>query len=176
MGVHEFFHELCSSVGTSMSPDDRRAGAAGRVRKAFQFYRIPNQWKDCNSWTLLVGVLGLWAFARALVPALGGAYLPGYWLPSCPLRTLTGIPCPFCGITTGSAWLARGNISESWRSNILSPILMLGATFLAGYALLFRLIGCRAIALRLSARLRVSAWIVAASLVVASWVANLIRK
>src|SRR3954464_13112381 len=31
------------------------------------------------------------------------------WMPPCPFRTLTGLPCPLCGGTRAFAWAARGD-------------------------------------------------------------------
>jgi hypothetical protein len=31
------------------------------------------------------------------------------WFPACPFRTITGLPCPFCGGTRAFAWAARGD-------------------------------------------------------------------
>ncbi len=134
--------------------------------------QIPNPSKNWKSWTLLAGILALWAFACLLVPEASGARLPGLWLPSCPLRTMTGIPCPFCGITTGCAWLAHGNIVAAWRSNILSPLLMLASLPFAAYVAGFRLVAGREIVLRLPAGVRLT---VAAALAVVSWIVNLFR-
>ncbi len=38
-------------------------------------------------------------------------------MPSCPLRTLTGVPCPFCGMTRGVVALAHGNVFASLALN-----------------------------------------------------------
>jgi uncharacterized protein DUF2752 len=48
---------------------------------------------------------------------VGAAYKPliahtgGHGLP-CPLRTLTGVPCPFCGMTTATVAITHGE----WRA------------------------------------------------------------
>ncbi|MGK2957472.1 MAG: DUF2752 domain-containing protein [Acidimicrobiales bacterium] len=49
----------------------------------------------------------------------------GVGLP-CPLRALTGIPCPFCGMTTASIHLARGRFVEAVAAN---PLVLLVAIF-----------------------------------------------
>lgn len=41
----------------------------------------------------------------------------------CPLRTLTGIPCPGCGLTRSFLAIAQGNFGEAVSYNILGPIL-----------------------------------------------------
>jgi Protein of unknown function (DUF2752) len=35
----------------------------------------------------------------------------------CPLRTLTGIPCPFCGMTRGVSALVHGHVSAAFTYN-----------------------------------------------------------
>ncbi len=138
-----------------------------------KFRLIPLPWKNWDSWTLLIGVFGLWAFTRLLVPGPDGARLPGIWLPSCPFRSIAGIPCPFCGITTGSAWMAHGNIVEAWRSNILSPLLMLSSLGIGAYVLFFRMIAGREFIFVQNARRRL--WLAAATLIAASWIVNLLK-
>lgn len=66
-----------------------------------------------------VGVAG----AATLWPTLMGA--TGVGLP-CPLRMMTGIPCPFCGMTTASIHLVRGRIFETATTN---PMVFLIAVF-----------------------------------------------
>ncbi len=137
--------------------------------------RIVHPHADAWSWTLLSGVIGLWLAAGILIPTRAGARLPGIWLPSCPLRSLTGIPCPFCGITTGCAWLAHGDLRAAWNSNILSPILMLGSLVLGGYVFAFRILAGRAIDLSPGTGAKRTFWILAASLAAASWIINFFR-
>jgi Protein of unknown function (DUF2752) len=38
-------------------------------------------------------------------------------MPPCPLRTLTGVPCPFCGMTRGALALVHGNVFGSLALN-----------------------------------------------------------
>ncbi len=78
---------------------------------------------------------------RALKLSLLGAPVIGAYVFShtdlsspffCPFRTLTGIPCPGCGMTRSFLALAQGDLSGSLSYHILGPSLFLG---LAGWAI-----------------------------------------
>ncbi|MBI3408388.1 MAG: DUF2752 domain-containing protein [Planctomycetes bacterium] len=48
-------------------------------------------------------------------------------LPDCTFKSLTGLPCPSCGMTTSFAWLVRGNVWNSLRANFVGTLLALVA-------------------------------------------------
>jgi hypothetical protein len=56
-------------------------------------------------------ILGLMSLALVL------PLIPGYPGITCPLRSLTGIPCPFCGTTAAVGEAAHLNLVESLKTN-----------------------------------------------------------
>jgi Protein of unknown function (DUF2752) len=84
--------------------------------------RLAGSWRP-RSVPEQLGVAGLGAAGAAVAyqAALGGT---GLWLP-CPLRTLTGIPCPLCGMTTAATGLASGDLPAALAANPF--VLLLGA-------------------------------------------------
>jgi hypothetical protein len=68
-----------------------------------------------------VAMLGL----AALLPLLPGhAGLP------CPLRTLTGVPCPMCGMTTSVEATVHGHLGAALQANPAGPFAVLAALVL----------------------------------------------
>lgn len=55
-------------------------------------------------------------------------YTHGHGVP-CPLRTLTGVPCPFCGLTTATVAIAHGQWEAAAKA---SPLACLVAVMVAG--------------------------------------------
>jgi hypothetical protein len=51
-------------------------------------------------------------------------------LPPCFSRLVTRVPCPFCGMTTGFTWMARGDVAAAARCNLMAP-----PGFVAGWVL-----------------------------------------
>jgi hypothetical protein len=137
--------------------------------------RIPGAWSSPRSWGLLAAVAVYLGLAWLFLPGEGGAQFAGVRLPSCPLKTLTGIPCPFCGLTTGSAYAVRGGWRQAWDSNILSPMLASFAFALAAYTVVFRLASGRELRMEVS-RPGDWPWILFATLAAVSWIANLLRR
>jgi hypothetical protein len=46
-------------------------------------------------------------------------------LPPCTFQTITGLPCPSCGMTTSFALLVRGDVMNSLRANAVGTLLAL---------------------------------------------------
>jgi len=133
--------------------------------------RLAGSWRP-GSVPEQLGVAGLGAAgaAAAYQAALGGR---GLWLP-CPLRTLTGIPCPLCGMTTAATGLASGDLGAALAANPF-VLLLAGFTLVMAVLMAARAIGWLAPAAQWPAsRRRQSYWVVAL-LAAASWVFQLHR-
>ena len=119
-----------------------------------------------------LGVAGLWAAgaAAAYQAALGGK---GLWLP-CPLRTLTGIPCPLCGMTTAATALASGDLGAAMAANPF-VLAVAGFTLVMAVLMVARVVGWAPAAAQWPAPRRRQGYWVAAVLAVLSWAFQLHR-
>src|ERR1700723_2692859 len=101
------------------------------------------------------------------------AHTGGQGLP-CPLRTLTGVPCPFCGMTTATVALTHGEWAAAART---SPLAYLAAGLVVGTApiLLARITGRVAPPRPWSAAARRRTGRIVAVIVAASWIFQLHR-
>ncbi len=71
-----------------------------------------------------VGVAGVLGVARGLEPdPRGFGTHQQLGLPPCSFQTLTGFPCPSCGMTTAFAWTTRGRVDRAWRANPAGALL-----------------------------------------------------
>jgi len=48
--------------------------------------------------------------------------IPFEFVPPCPLRTITGIPCPMCGMTRGVTALVHGDFARAFLMNPASYV------------------------------------------------------
>jgi hypothetical protein len=115
--------------------------------------------------------------AAALVPAAiayPAVHAATGFAPVCPLREVTGVPCPFCGGTTAATALADGRLADALTANPFVPAL---AVVLAGVLLV---VAARALGLVAPPRSwprdrQRTAALVAGALVTASWAFQLGR-
>ncbi len=71
--------------------------------------------------------------------------------------------------------MAHGHIADAWRSNILSPFLMMASLGLGLYVLVFRLAAGRVLDFAPGLKLRRRLWIAFGMMAAASWAVNLFR-
>ena len=119
-----------------------------------------------------LGLAGLGAAgaAAAYQATLGGE---GLWLP-CPLRTLTGVPCPLCGMTTAATALATGDLAGAMAANPFA-LLLAGFTLVMAALMVARVAGWAPGAAQWPASRRRQTYWVAGLLAAASWAFQLHR-
>jgi Protein of unknown function (DUF2752) len=147
-------------------------GDPGEVRsRTAAAARSDGRWRP-DSVPERLGLVGLGAAAASFAyPAVSRG--TGLALP-CPLRTLTGIPCPLCGMTTAATGLAAGDLGGVLAANPFVLVLA-GLTLLMAMLMVARALGwARPPAQWPPARRRQAYW-AAALLAAASWAFQLHR-
>jgi Protein of unknown function (DUF2752) len=119
-----------------------------------------------------LGLAGLGAAgaAAAYQATMGGT---GLWLP-CPLRTLTGVPCPLCGMTTAATELAAGELGAAMAANPFA-LLLAGLTLVMAVVMAARALGWLGPPAQWPASRRRQSYWVAGVLAAASWAFQLHR-
>lgn len=95
----------------------------------------------------------------------------------CPLRLLTGVPCPLCGMTSGTVSVLRGDLHSAMLANPFSLPFVAGLITLISYKLKAVFAGGQTSKVRGLPHAHRS-WIVVAALILAaslSWVFQLSR-
>jgi Protein of unknown function (DUF2752) len=92
----------------------------------------------------------------------------------CPLRTLTGVPCPLCGMTRAATSLAAGDLGASLAYNPFLLVLAL-ATAVMTVLMAGRALGVVRPARPLAERARRSVTVVVVAGAAASWLVQLDR-
>lgn len=115
---------------------------SGKILLIKRTYSIPEQLT-----VLGAGAAALGALYPLIVEHTGGRGLP------CPLRALTGVPCPFCGLTTATVELTHGDWAAAAQAN---PLVYVAAAAALGTApiLIARTLGKAAPPKPMSARNR----------------------
>jgi Protein of unknown function (DUF2752) len=67
------------------------------------------------------------AGSMMLAAGLALPVLPGHPSFHCPLRTLTGLPCPLCGLSTSVEQTVRLHLGDAVAANPLGVLLVLAA-------------------------------------------------
>jgi hypothetical protein len=98
------------------------------VEKPLRAIPVLHIWVRCALVGIALVLIGVFAIALRLDPYKDGKV----WreqthtqmgLPPCTFRTVTGVPCPSCGMTTSFALLVRGDLWNSLCANAAGTLL-----------------------------------------------------
>ncbi len=79
------------------------------------------------------GILAIAAVPIVIASLFGlGIQLP---LPPCPIRAITGIPCPTCGMTRSFLAIVHGDLGHALSEHVFGPLLFLGFLGAIGHCL-----------------------------------------
>lgn len=78
----------------------------------------PTRRRTAERWALAAGGAATLGLLWARDPNQGGSY--GY----CPLRSFTGLDCPFCGGLRGTYALMHGDVATALDHNLLLPLFL----------------------------------------------------
>lgn len=129
---------------------------------------------DRRSQKAMLTLFGGSISAAFVLAGLGGGHaVDGPVL--CPLRLLTGVPCPACGLTTSFTELAGGHLGASTAAAPLGPVLF--AAFAVSAVVLVALLSRRRRVPRVRPRggVAVATYTVVGLVVAASWLYQLGR-
>ena len=107
-------------------------------------------------------------FAAYLAGEASGQHLPGF----CLLRTVTGVPCPGCGITRGILQLLAGDVSASWR---MAPAASVVLAFFVAMAIIALLEWREIVSAQIANRVRLLADRVLLGALGAGWAVTMAR-
>ena len=124
----------------------------------------------------LIGIIGTLALARRIEPDPSGVGTHAQvGLSPCSLYTLTGVPCPTCGMTTALAHMMRLQVLEAFHAQPFGVIVFMGALLSAGGCAATICTGRRPLDWLRSRRCRWGRWMAAAAiLALLSWIYKII--
>lgn len=121
----------------------------------------------------LVALCGGSVGAAFVLAGLGGGHaVAGPVI--CPLRLLTGVPCPACGLTTSFTEMAGGNLGAAWAAAPIGPLLFVVTVAVACVAAVL-LVRRRRLVLTLGRRGARVVGVCVALVAAGSWVYQLTR-
>ena len=102
----------------------------------------PTGWQRLILTLLAFGFLTIFGVAFYLKPdSRGFGTHQQLGLPPCEFKSLTGLHCPHCGMTTSFANIVRGRFDDAWKANPLGLLLAAMLAFCVPWCLLTAMSG-----------------------------------